>query len=176
MDAFCGVGGNSISFALSPAVKKVVAIDTSADAIACARHNAAIYGVANKIEFVCADFFALVDTRWKFEEISAVFLSPPWGGPTYRDDPVFDLEQMLPYTVSYIVGRAREVCGNIALYLPRTSDLNQLAALIGDGEEMEVVHYCLGRRSKVSFLFFLGEGWNMANWLAGDWGIFRDAE
>ncbi|KAF8250730.1 S-adenosyl-L-methionine-dependent methyltransferase [Wilcoxina mikolae CBS 423.85] len=154
MDAFCGVGGNSISFALSPSVKKVIAIDTSADAIACARHNAAIYGVSHKIEFLCADFFALVDTRWKFEEISAVFLSPPWGGPTYKDNQVFDLEQMQPYTVSYLVERSREVCENIALYLPRTSDLNQLAALIGDEEEMEVVHYCLGRKSKAIGAYF----------------------
>jgi trimethylguanosine synthase len=149
MDAFCGVGGNSIQFALSPRVKKVIAVDRSADAIACARHNAAIYGVLHKIDFVCADFFELVNTRWKFEEIGAVFLSPPWGGPGYRDDLVFNVETMQPYAASYIVERARTVTDNLALYLPRTSDLNQLASLIGDEEEMEAVHYCIGRKSKV---------------------------
>jgi trimethylguanosine synthase len=151
MDAFCGVGGNSIQFALSPRVKKVIAVDASADAIACARHNAAIYGVSHKIDFVCADFFALVDTRWKFEEIGAVFLSPPWGGPGYREDLVFDVETMQPYSASYIVEKARAVTENLALYLPRTSNLNQLAKLIADDEEMEAVHYCTGGRSKVSF-------------------------
>ncbi|KAA8909476.1 RNA cap guanine-N2 methyltransferase-domain-containing protein [Sphaerosporella brunnea] len=154
MDAFCGVGGNSIQFALSPRVKKVIAVDTSAAAIACARHNAAIYGVLPKIDFVCADFFALVDTRWKFEEIGAVFLSPPWGGPGYRGDHVFNVETMQPYSASYIVRRARTVTENLALYLPRTSDMNQLASLIGDDEEMEAVHYCIGRKSKALTVYF----------------------
>lgn len=158
MDAFCGVGGNSIQFALSPAVARVIAVDRSADAIACARHNAAVYGVAHKIEFVCDDFFALVDGRWgnagagsALGEIAAVFVSPPWGGPSYRDCSVFDLHSMKPYSLRCIFDTVRMVSPNIALYLPRTSDLNQLAGLIGDGEEMEVVHYCLGGRSKVGF-------------------------
>ena len=156
VDAFCGVGGSSIQFALSPAVARVVAVDWSADAIACARHNAAVYGVAHKIEFVCADFFALVDERWGsgvtgsgLHEITAVFVSPPWGGPSYRDYSVFDLHTMKPYNLRCIFDKARVVSPNIALYLPRTSDLNQLAGLTGDDEEMEVVHYCLGGRSKV---------------------------
>lgn len=155
LDAFCGIGGNSIQFALSPQVSKVIAVDRSADAIACARHNAAIYNVAHKIEFVCADVFALIDTRLKFETIGAVFLSPPWGGPKYRGDHVFDLEKMEPYAAGYIVRRAREVSMNLALYVPRTSDMNQLAAL-AEGEEMEVVHYCLARKSKVGSRCLVG--------------------
>ena len=154
IDAFCGVGGNSIQFALSPSVTKVIAIDTDPDAIACAKHNAGIYGVEDKIEFVNGDFFALVETRFRFEDIHAVFASPPWGGPGYRDNEVFDLETMEPYTGSYIMEMARKVAANIALYIPRTSDLNQLARYVGSGEEMEVVHYCLGRKSKAITAYF----------------------
>lgn len=77
-------------------------------------------------------------------------MSPPWGGPGYRDAEVFDLHEMRPYGVEEIMAKAREISEAIVLYVPRTSDLNQLAALAG-GERIEAVHYCLERKSKVSF-------------------------
>lgn len=96
VDAFCGVGGNSIQLALNPLCTKVFATDIDPVAIKCARHNARIYGVAEKIEFICGDFFKLKD-KFKREGANAVFLSPPWGGPSYRNDEVFNLELMEPY-------------------------------------------------------------------------------
>lgn len=47
---------------------------------------------------------------------------------------------------------SRELTRNLALYIPRTSDLNQLAKLLPDGEVVEAVHYCVSRKSKVWFL------------------------
>ncbi|OMJ28004.1 Trimethylguanosine synthase, partial [Smittium culicis] len=40
-----------------------------------AKNNALIYNVADKIEFICADFFALA----KSLKSDVVYLSPPWG-------------------------------------------------------------------------------------------------
>lgn len=44
-----------------------------------ARHNAAIYGVADRIEFIVGDFLTLADSL----KADIIFLSPPWGGPQY---------------------------------------------------------------------------------------------
>ncbi|KAH7910253.1 hypothetical protein BJ138DRAFT_986064, partial [Hygrophoropsis aurantiaca] len=47
LDAFCGVGGNAIAFAKT--CERVIALDTSPIRLALARHNAVIYGVADRI-------------------------------------------------------------------------------------------------------------------------------
>lgn len=43
-----------------------------------AEHNAAVYGVAERIEFWHGDVFEVA----KELQVDAVFISPPWGGPT----------------------------------------------------------------------------------------------
>ncbi|KAI5776658.1 RNA cap guanine-N2 methyltransferase-domain-containing protein [Geopyxis carbonaria] len=155
VDAFCGVGGNSIQFALLPECKKVYAIDTNADAIACAKHNARIYNVQHKIEFIHGDFFQLCKGILQTQSIDGVFLSPPWGGPSYREDEVFNLETMQPYPASKIIRAARTLSENLALYIPRTSDLNQLGQHVVTDEPMiEVVHYALNNRSKAITAYF----------------------
>lgn len=57
IDAFCGCGGNSIQFALT--CERVIAIDLDPVKLHCARENAKIYGVADRIEFILGDFFDL---------------------------------------------------------------------------------------------------------------------
>lgn len=98
VDAFCGVGGNTIQFALSTSCERVIAIDTNPAAISCAKHNAQIYGVLGKIEFIIGDFFELIGANEPRLKADAVFLSPPWGGPTYRNAEIFDLDTMVPYS------------------------------------------------------------------------------
>lgn len=60
VDAFAGVGGNAIQFALT--CDRVIAVELSAQRIEIARHNADVYGVAHKIHFICGDFLALAHT------------------------------------------------------------------------------------------------------------------
>ena len=60
VDAFAGVGGNAIQFALT--CDRVIAVELSAQRLAIARHNAEVYGVADKIHFICGDFLALAPT------------------------------------------------------------------------------------------------------------------
>lgn len=63
----------------------VIALDVSPVRLALARHNAALYGVEDRIEFVLADFFSFARTvkQRARRAIDVVFLSPPWGGPSY---------------------------------------------------------------------------------------------
>ncbi|KAF5926263.1 hypothetical protein HPG69_011393 [Diceros bicornis minor] len=130
VDAFCGVGGNTIQFALtgkrgkrmilksivrklendkvklnidfrptlvtcgpysnSPTLQ-VIAIDIDPVKIDLARNNAEVYGIADKIEFICGDFLLLASHL----KADVVFLSPPWGGPDYATAETFDIRTMM---------------------------------------------------------------------------------
>lgn len=117
MDGFCGAGGNSIQFAFT--CRRVIAIDIDPKKIEMARNNAKVYGVAHKIEFIVGDFFELAPTL----KADVLFLSPPWGGPSYIDNNVYDLETMLqPAPISKLLKFGRLISNNIAVFLPRNSN------------------------------------------------------
>ena len=94
----------------------------------------------------------LVDPSLQIDPAQTViFASPPWGGVSYRDQDVFDLSTMQPYNLETLNAACRPM--EHVLFLPRTSDLNQIAALVpgsgGDeGEKIEVVQYCMEGASK----------------------------
>lgn len=81
IDAFAGAGGNSIAFAKSGRWKRVYAIEKNPAVLACAKHNAKIYGVDTKITWFEGDCFEILKTHLKdLGPFSVVFASPPWGG------------------------------------------------------------------------------------------------
>jgi trimethylguanosine synthase len=81
IDAFCDSGGNTIQFALIPGVVRVIEIDIDSSKVEMAKHNAQIYGVCDRIQFIIGDYIELAKScRLRAD---AVFLSPPWGGPQY---------------------------------------------------------------------------------------------
>ena len=73
IDACAGAGGNAIGFARAGC--PVVAIEIDPSRLAMARHNAQIYGVADRIEFVCGDAREIVPKR----KADLLFIDPPWG-------------------------------------------------------------------------------------------------
>ena len=70
-------------------------------------------------------------------------------GPGYRSDTVFNLAKMQPYTLTDLLGSFRHLTEAVALYLPRTSDVRQLANESIAGSKTTVVHYCVEGASKV---------------------------
>ncbi|GLV34654.1 Trimethylguanosine synthase 1 [Carabus blaptoides fortunei] len=141
IDAFCGAGGNAIQFAFT--CERVIAIDIDPHKISLAKHNAQVYGVADRIEFIVGDFFSLASTL----KADVVFLSPPWGGPKYLENDVFDLETMLlPVSISEMISAAREITENVAFFLPRNSDVNQLVLLAGVQKAVEVEQNFLDKK------------------------------
>lgn len=76
LDAFCGAGGNAIAFARMPWCEGVVAVERDPERLAMARHNAALYGVQDRIEFVLGDALALMPSLE--HRVDACFLDPPW--------------------------------------------------------------------------------------------------
>jgi trimethylguanosine synthase len=117
------------------------------------------------------------------EQYGVMFASPPWGGesldlqdkmssasgifqqpltdflgPGYKSEAVFNLDNMQPYSLRYMFERFKGLAKNMVFYLPRTSDLQQIAECVGKDEKAQVVHYCTngGSRALCAYL--------------GDWG------
>ena len=55
---------------------------------------------------------------------------------------------MEPYSLNYLHRSLFGVSEFVALYLPRTSDLGQIAAYVNRDEEAQVVHYCTHGNSR----------------------------
>ncbi|KAL6606776.1 hypothetical protein ACP70R_042429 [Stipagrostis hirtigluma subsp. patula] len=127
VDAFAGVGGNSIQFAARHATRGcyVVAVEIDPRKVALAAHNARVYGVEDRIEFVVGDFFRLAP----FLKADVVFLSPPWGGPSYIQAPVYTLDMLKPKHGYATFQAAQKISPNIIMFLPRTVDINQVQEL-----------------------------------------------
>jgi trimethylguanosine synthase len=154
---FGGVGGNSIAFALSGRWTQVIAIEKDPSVIACGQNNADIYGASDYITWVNDDCFSYLESNLSSIDPlkTVIFASPPWGGPGYTSDAVFNLNTMQPYSVKMI----HEACRNMdsALFLPRTSDLRQIARLPPAGKKAEVVQYCMEGASKALVAYIPGD-------------------
>ncbi|GLD92687.1 hypothetical protein PINS_up001266 [Pythium insidiosum] len=113
-----------------------------------AQHNAAIYGVADRIEWILGDATQVLPTL----QADVVFLSPPWGGVNYNRTH-FRLEDMKIGDVSGIdlFKMAQKITSNIVYYLPKTTPISELEALLplaGDSR-LEREHLYLNGQLKV---------------------------
>ncbi|WFD42987.1 putative diacylglycerol O-acyltransferase tgs1 [Malassezia psittaci] len=151
LDAFCGAGGNAIQFAMT--CERVVAIDIDPLKIALARHNAQIYGVQQRITFLCGDIRDFVKDRAQKDvdgdlwggcinlNFDVIFLSPPWGGVGYLNPSLpedvekqkfldeYSLSELSPLKGLDLFRLARQVSKNVVLYLPRNTNLNEISQL-----------------------------------------------
>nr|CAD2181690.1 unnamed protein product [Meloidogyne enterolobii] len=138
LDAFAGSGGNSIQFALKGAF--VYAIDIDPVKLRCSARNAQIYGARDRINFICGNFFhickSLIGARKYKEEnkivkssypyttdlypfaIDAVYLSPPWGGPSYAKSgkEEFDLQKDIILDGVKIFNYAKKISQNVVYF------------------------------------------------------------
>ena len=89
VDAFCGCGGNALQFA--KAGHRVLAVDIDGQKLAMAKHNATVYDVSRNVDFLQANSLDIL----RHIKADMVFLSPPWGGPTYQTLGAFDLRKHL---------------------------------------------------------------------------------
>ncbi|CAK7268942.1 putative diacylglycerol O-acyltransferase tgs1 [Sporothrix epigloea] len=181
VDMFAGAGGNTIAFALTGYYGRVIGIERDADTLACAQENARISGVPEgAITWVHGDcFVVLKELRAELNlspaegtiepldpSTTVLFASPPWGGVSYTSQAVYDLSKMEPYNLQSL----HEACHPLphALYLPRTSDLQQLADILppraktklldenteGSAPSIKVVQYCMHGFSKALVAYY----------------------
>lgn len=73
LDACCGAGGNAIGFARAGC--KVTAMEIDAARLQLARHNARLYGVADRIDLIAGDASRLIAQL----DADLLFIDPPWG-------------------------------------------------------------------------------------------------
>jgi trimethylguanosine synthase len=174
IDCFAGAGGNAIAFALSGRWNQIFAVEKDAKTLACAKHNAEVYGVAKKIFWIHGDIFEQLDKRLRAAQKKAVvFGSPPWGGvshcngsseqgqfclrssgPTYSDYEVFDLDMMQPYSLKALYEPFAAISTHVVLFLPRTSDLKQIAQYGDQNQKLRIMHYCMYGASKALCVFY----------------------
>ncbi|XP_013875836.1 trimethylguanosine synthase isoform X2 [Austrofundulus limnaeus] len=148
IDAFCGVGGNAIQFALTG--KRVLAVDIDPVKLDMARHNAAVYNVAHQMDFLQGDFLQLAPSL----QGDLVFLSPPWGGPDYLSAEVFDIRTMMEPDGFQIFSQAKLISDNIIYFLPRNADVDQVVSLAGPGGRVEVEQNFLNNKLKTVTAYF----------------------
>ncbi|KAG8532622.1 uncharacterized protein KY384_002499 [Bacidia gigantensis] len=155
IDCFAGVGGNTIAFARTHRWLRIHAIEADPTTLECAKHNAQIYGVSERISWYQGDCFEILKDAFPEQmDDCVIFASPPWGGPGYRFESVFDLSAMQPYHLSQLMACFQSVTDNIVIYLPRTSDIRQLAAIARFSSKVVVTHYCIEGASKAICAFF----------------------
>lgn len=69
----------------------------------------------------------------------------------YTGDDVFDLSTMQPYSLGDLYVPFSTFTPDFVLFLPRSSDLNQLAKYAPKDKQLEVAHYCMSGFSKVCY-------------------------
>ena len=144
VDAFCGCGGNAARLAAAAGPgSRVIAVDTHAGRAAAAAANAALVlspaGAASgggkggaSLEMVVSDFFTVAPTL----AADALFMSPPWGGPAYRDAEVVRLAEdvgglgvgLEGLIAAAVAAHRLGVKPCIAVFLPRNSSLVDIVA------------------------------------------------
>ncbi|KAG8698528.1 hypothetical protein FRC08_005863 [Ceratobasidium sp. 394] len=175
IDAFCGVGGNAIAFAQT--CERVIALDISPIRLAIAKHNATIYGVADRIEFILCDYISFAHSFSSLPEsqqrrIDVVFLSPPWGGPSYisglstttgteadsegAQSSVYALKSLIPLPGPELFALSSKISKNVAMFLPRNTDVEEISALAPPGQIVEIEEEWMGSKLKALTCYFGG--------------------
>jgi len=80
-------------------------------------------------------------------------------GPEYKADEIFSLSDMAPYGINKLYAEYAAYTRDIVLFLPRTSDLNELARIAkkhnqDPTKKVQVTHYCMRGASKALCVFF----------------------
>lgn len=168
IDLFCGAGGNTIAFALTERWDRIISIERDTATLACAQNNASVYGIDDGyITWVHGDSFAFLKTLFNNPsalhpdlqvdlDATILFASPPWGGPGYSTDEVFNLDNMQPYSITDLHGAYKPL--DHVLFLPRTSNLRQLATLAPEGKKIDIVQMCMEGASKALVAYVPGRG------------------
>ena len=116
-----------------------------------ARHNASIYGVSHKIDFILGDFRHLAPRL----RADIVFLSPPWGGPGYKDCETFDVKTMMGgYDGEELFHLAHAITPSVVYFLPRNVDRAAMALLAGPGQRCELERNRINKKVKTVTAYY----------------------
>lgn len=137
-DLFAGAGGDII--ALTKTCGRVLAIDNNHDRVGMAVHNAKVYGVSERIDFICGDSVALLHSI----KPDVLYMSPPWGGMEYnKSGKEYSLGDINVAGINgfELLQRCIALTPHVALFLPRNTSVEELAAFAEEaGIPCEIEH------------------------------------
>lgn len=128
----------------------------------------------DRIEFILCDYLSFARTYAKLppnrRTIEVVFLSPPWGGPEYlsgspakpgssqeqEEHPTFSLKDVSPVPGDELFRLTKKISKNIAYYLPRNQDLQEVSRLVGRKDIIEIEEEWMGDKLKALTCYFGG--------------------
>ncbi|CRG95979.1 conserved Plasmodium protein, unknown function [Plasmodium gallinaceum] len=120
LDPFAGAGGNSSSMV------DVFTIASDIDMIRIkeCQHNCNFYN--KNVDYILCDFFNIVN-HFRKNIIDVIFLSIPWGGPSYKKKKKFELNSKENKLSIYSCLReSLKLTKNLILYLPRNVSMEDL--------------------------------------------------
>lgn len=148
IDAFSGCGGNAIAFARERAY--VLACDLSPLRLAETQRNAGVYGVAQYLDCVAADWTSLAEAMARHCRVDlahAVFLSPPWGGPAYAEADTFDLLRVPlagGQSAKQLLCAALHLAPAASIFLPKNVHSRDVVQMVTDaGAEKAITEQAL---------------------------------
>ena len=95
-----------------------------------ARHNATIYGVDQKIQFISKDILdlKLEDIQYppdRPSKMDVFYMSPPWGGIGYNLLEEYKLDYLYP-DFTQVLAKALHFSRNLIIFLPKNTSINEL--------------------------------------------------
>ena len=130
IDGFCGSGGNVIQF--SKFCKKVYAIDIDPKKIEICKNNCKVYKCDNNIYFIKCDFLKIENYSQIKVNADYIFLSPPWGGISYKNSDIYSIKQSMSPDIHEIIKVSLRISKYIMFYVPRTLMLEELFGIVSD--------------------------------------------
>lgn len=157
LDVFCGGGGNSIAFARL--FNSCIGVDINEVNLQCTKHNAALYKLGGKVQTKQSDWLESCSEDW--DNIDLIFSSPPWGGPAYTKQDIYDLNNLAPLPLKDLLISFFKICDKVVCFLPRNSNLEQLdqitRELLGEDAVCKVTIVSLDEYVK-GMVCYWGEG------------------
>ena len=92
-----------------------------------AKHNAKVYEVEEKVDFVHSDFFDIKGIR-----PDIVFLAPPWGGIEYSNEDNYSPLKCIRPDIKNILEHSLTLSANLAMLLPKNSKVSDFAELFDE--------------------------------------------
>ena len=114
---------------------KVYAIDIDPKKIEICKNNCKIYNCKNNIYFIEHDFLKIEEYEPIKVRADYIFLSPPWGGISYKNSDIYSIKESMKPDISEIIKVSLRIVKYIQFYVPRTLQLEELFGIISEIKE-----------------------------------------
>ena len=111
---------------------KVYAIDIDPKKIDICKNNCKIYNCKDNIYFIESDFLKIEQYKPLKVKADYIFLSPPWGGRSYKNSDIYSIKDSMTPDISEIIKVSLRIVKYIMFYVPRTLMLEELFGIISE--------------------------------------------